>query len=90
MKRSDFAKKINTALRRLVSMILLCSLLLSFTIISTISSCCAYNKVHRYERYYEATEKLLDSLEYAYNWTDAYDFGAIYDEYVKARKEVQP
>ena len=34
---------------------------------------CFSNKIEKYVEYYEATETLLDTLEYHDNWVDRFD-----------------
>lgn len=51
--------------------------------------CCESHKnITVYDRYYQASETLLDSLERQMNWTDATDLGPVYDDYIKARSNV--
>lgn len=59
--------------------------LITTVIVSTCVSCNSIRKLENYKKYYRATETLLDSLESKTNWTDRYDFGETYDNYVMSK-----
>ena len=45
----------------------------------------SYQKIQKYENYYQGAEELLDTLEDHYNWIDAIDVERYYDAVSKLR-----
>lgn len=73
---------LNRGLYQLVAILVACIAGLSVV-------CCETHKnVAVYDRYYQASETLLDSLESQLNWMDTTDPGPVYDNYIKARSNV--
>lgn len=89
MKKSNIAKLAKDLFRRIGGFIVLCCILASLAVLFACSSFYKSVQLSNYERYYEATETLLDSLESRLNWMDATDPGPAYDNYIKARKELR-
>lgn len=46
----------------------------------------SYNEVQKYHQYYEVTERLLDSLESEFNWSDRYGSDIVSEYYEKRRQ----
>ncbi len=44
------------------------------------------NEVQKYHQYYEVTERLLDSLESEFNWSDRYGSDIVSEYYEKRRQ----
>lgn len=88
MKKSNVVKLAKDLFRRIGGFIVLCCILASLTVLFACASFYKSAQLSNYEKYYDATETLLDSLENQLNWMDATDPGEAYDNYVKARKEL--
>lgn len=89
MKKSNIIKLTKDLFRRIGGFVVLCCVLASLTVLFACSSIYKSAQLSAYERYYEATETLLDSLESRLNWMDATDPGPAYDNYIRARKKLR-
>jgi hypothetical protein len=88
MKKTDIFIKFKEVFRQMTGLIYLCSFLTSISMILTFALFITAHQVKLYERYYQASETLLDSLESNFNWIDAYDPGPAYDEYINAKEDL--
>ena len=53
-------------------------LLLAIIVLLLVVNIMSYQKIQKYEAYYQGAEELLDTLENHYNWIDAIDNDAYY------------
>ena len=53
-------------------------LLLAIIVLLLVANMMSYQKIQKYEAYYQGAEELLDTLENHYNWVDAIDNDAYY------------
>ena len=53
-------------------------LLLAIIVLLLVANMMSYQKIQKYEAYYQGAEELLDTLENHYNWIDAIDNDAYY------------
>lgn len=86
MKKKLF-KKIKELFEITGLLICLSAGLLTTTVISCVSTYSCSKKLENYKQYYEATERLLDSLEEEFNWIDRYD-SPILDDYYATRSKI--
>lgn len=88
MKKTDLTLKVRALFHALGGMVFVVAALLSASTLAFAVSCSFRYELYKYQRYYQATEILLDSLESNLYWTDAYDGKDAYDNYVNAKKDI--
>lgn len=89
MNKKALVNSLKSLIRTVGGLTIIMSLLLSCIVLLSVNSCTASRKIENYQRYYKASETLLDSLESTYGWLDD-NPGESYNEYFAAKELVKP
>ena len=90
MNKKALVNSLKSLIRTVGGLAIIMSLLLSCIVLLSINSCTASRKIENYQRYYKASETLLDSLESHTTGLDRHNLDEVYNKYYAARKLVKP